>query len=94
MVYYALITDQLTCLMELVHLMHDINNMGREWSVRSDMVSFNGGDIILMCRYSGSQNYDAGRTEIDRMLSERWPVVMIDDRTSAAINRLDREGCE
>lgn len=91
MVWFSLVTDQLSDLCELHALMRDIEGISRDWTVKPEHVSFQGRDISILCRYTGSYNYDAGRTELDRMLSKRWPVVMIDDATAQSINRLDQE---
>lgn len=88
--WYALVMQRVGSLKELMDLMHDINGISHDWGVWSDMVTFGRGDAILICRYSGSTCYEAGRTEMARMLEEReWRNVRIDDPASRAVNKLD-----
>lgn len=88
--WYTVVMHHPGGLKEIIDLMHDINSISRDWSVWADMVTFGNGDAILVCRYSGSTCYEAGRTEIARMLDEHdWRNVGIDDPASRAVNRLD-----
>lgn len=88
--WYTVIARDMSSLADLHGLMHDINSISRDWSVWADMVTFHRDRIILVCRYSGSTCYDAGRTELDRMLSEKWGAnASIDDDASRAVNRVD-----
>ncbi len=90
MVWITLVASRIRSLKGVLDLMHDINGISHEWSICADRVLLSDGDAVLICRYSGSSSYAAGRTELARMLDERdWTDVKIDDDASRTVNRLD-----
>lgn len=90
MVWITLVATRMMTLKDVLDLMHDITGISHDWSICADMVLLIDGDAVMICRYSGSSSYAAGRTELARMLDERdWRDVSIDDDASKTVNRLD-----
>ena len=91
MPYYAITTksELVGTLAHLTRIVDGINRLGRDWSLTSGNVRMVGDDLVMLVRYSGSTNVEAGRTELERYLGESKEPLWLDMELSNDVNLLD-----